>query len=91
MVPALGLFLTFIFISAICNRSRVRRICRVPNSLYFKYKKLKDKSMLNNVTNGNLGADPETSYPYEGNSITKFSLAFKSAKQKTSWIKIICF
>jgi len=48
--------------------------------------------MLNQVVlTGNLGQDPETFYTSEGNSITKFSLAFKASKQKTSWIKVICF
>lgn len=48
--------------------------------------------MLNQIVlTGNLGQDPEIFFTSEGNSIAKFSLAFKSAKQKTSWIKVACF
>jgi single-strand DNA-binding protein len=48
--------------------------------------------MLNQIVlTGNLGQDPEIFYTSEGNSIAKFSLAFKSGKQKTSWIKVACF
>ena len=48
--------------------------------------------MLNQIVlTGNLGGDPEIFFTSEGNSIAKFSLAFKSAKQKTSWIKVTCF
>ena len=48
--------------------------------------------MLNTVVlTGNLGGDPETFYTSEGNSIARFNLAFKSAKKKTSWIRVACF
>lgn len=48
--------------------------------------------MLNQIVlTGNLGQDPEIFYTSEGNSIAKFSLAFKSGKQKTNWIKVACF
>ena len=48
--------------------------------------------MINNVVLvGNLGGDPEIFFTPEGSSIAKFSLAFKSSKQKTSWIKVACF
>ena len=48
--------------------------------------------MLNScVLTGNLGADPETIYSHDGNPITSFTLAFRSGKDKTSWLKITCF
>ena len=48
--------------------------------------------MLNStILTGNLGQDPEIFFTSEGNSIAKFSIAFKSAKKKTSWIKVACF
>ncbi len=40
---------------------------------------------------GNLGADPEIHYPNSGETVASFSLAFKSGKDKTGWIKITCF
>jgi len=43
------------------------------------------------VLAGNLGNDPETFYGSEGDGITSFNLAFTSGKEKTSWIKCICF
>jgi len=48
--------------------------------------------MINNVVLvGNLGGDPEVFFTPEGSSIAKFSLAFKSSKQKTSWMRCVCF
>ena len=48
--------------------------------------------MLNQcILTGNLGADPETFYSSEGNPVTSFNIAFRSGKQKTGWIKIVCF
>ena len=48
--------------------------------------------MLNQtVLTGNLGQDPEIFFTSEGDPIAKFSLAFKSSKKKTSWIKVACF
>ncbi len=48
--------------------------------------------MLNQcVLTGNLGADPEVFYSSEGNAVSSFSLAFRSGKQKTGWIKVVCF
>lgn len=40
---------------------------------------------------GNLGQDPEVFFTSEGDPIAKFSLAFKSSKKKTCWIKVACF
>jgi single-strand DNA-binding protein len=40
---------------------------------------------------GNLGADPETFFTGEGDPVSTFNLAFKSGKDKTSWIKVACF
>jgi len=48
--------------------------------------------MLNQcVLTGNLGGDCETFYSSEGNPVSTFSLAFRSGKQKTGWIKVVCF
>ena len=48
--------------------------------------------MLNQcILTGNLGADPEVFYSSEGNPVASFSLAFRSGKQKTGWIKVTCF
>ncbi len=48
--------------------------------------------MLNQVVvTGNLGADPEVFYSSEGNPVSSFSLAFRSGKNKTGWIKVVCF
>jgi single-strand DNA-binding protein len=48
--------------------------------------------MLNQtVLTGNIGQDPEIFFTSEGDPIAKFSLAFKSSKKKTSWIKVVCF
>lgn len=43
------------------------------------------------VLAGNLGNDPEVFYGSEGDPITSFSLAFKSGREKTGWIKCVCF
>lgn len=48
--------------------------------------------MLNQIVlTGNLGADPEVFYSSEGNPVASFSLAFRSSKKKTGWIKVVCF
>jgi len=48
--------------------------------------------MLNStVLTGNLGADPEIFYSSEGNPVASFNIAFKAAKKKTGWIKVVCF
>ena len=43
------------------------------------------------VITGNLGQNPVKSYSSEGNSVANFNLAFKSGKDKTSWIRVSCF
>ena len=43
------------------------------------------------IVSGNLGADPESFFTTEGTQIVSFSLAFRSGKDKTSWIKVKCF
>ena len=43
------------------------------------------------VLTGNLGNDPEIFFGSEGDPVTSFSLAFKSGREKTSWIKCVCF
>lgn len=48
--------------------------------------------MLNQIVlTGNLGQDPEVFYTSKGDPIVKFSIAFKTAKKATSWIKVSCF
>lgn len=43
------------------------------------------------VLTGNLGADPKIIYTNEGKPIASFNLAFRSGKDKTSWIKVSAF
>ena len=43
------------------------------------------------VLTGNLGADVEVFYTSDGDPVSKFNLAFKSGREKTSWIKCVCF
>ena len=43
------------------------------------------------IQTGNLGADPEVFYSSEGNPVATFNIAFKSGKDKTSWIKVVAF
>ena len=43
------------------------------------------------VLTGNLGKDPEVTYSPDGLQIANFSLAFRSGKDKTSWMRITCF
>ncbi len=48
--------------------------------------------MLNQlVLTGNLGNSPEIFFGSEGDPVTSFSLAFKSGREKTGWIKCVCF
>ena len=48
--------------------------------------------MLNQtVLVGNLGQDPEIFYSADGNPVASFNLAFRVAKKKTGWIKVVCF
>lgn len=48
--------------------------------------------MLNQVVlTGNLGADPELRFSSEGNPVVTFNLAFSSGRDKTGWIKTVCF
>jgi single-strand DNA-binding protein len=47
--------------------------------------------MNNSVITGNLGDDPKSFYTPDGAQIVTFDLAFKTGKDKTSWIKISCF
>ena len=48
--------------------------------------------MLNQaILTGNMGGDPEVLYSSEGNPVATFSLAFRSSKKKTGWIKVVCF
>jgi single-strand DNA-binding protein len=48
--------------------------------------------MLNQtILTGNLGADPEVFFSSEGNPIANFTIAFRISKEKTGWIKVVCF
>ena len=43
------------------------------------------------ILTGNLGGDPEVRYSAEGNPVATFNLAFHSFKEKTNWVKVVCF
>lgn len=43
------------------------------------------------VLTGNLGADPDIHVTGDGTQIANFSLAFRSGKKKTGWIKVTAF
>ena len=46
--------------------------------------------MLNScVVTGNLGADPDIFYSPSGLHMASFSLACRSSKDKTGWIKVV--
>ena len=48
--------------------------------------------MLNQVIlTGNLGGDPEQYFTGNGDPVSSFSIAFKSSKKRTGWIKVVCF
>ena len=43
------------------------------------------------IIGGNLGADPEVRYSQNGDPIATFNLAFRLSKEKTGWVKVVCF
>jgi single-strand DNA-binding protein len=43
------------------------------------------------VLTGNLGDDPKDFYTPDGVAISTFQMAFRSGKDKTSWIKVNCY
>ena len=43
------------------------------------------------VLTGNLGDDPKMFYTSDGKPVASFNLAFRSGKDKTSWIKVSAF
>lgn len=43
------------------------------------------------ILTGNLGNDPEIFFGSEGDPVTSFSLAFYAGKDKTGWIRCVCF
>jgi single-strand DNA-binding protein len=43
------------------------------------------------VLTGHLGADPEVVFTPDGVQIANFSVAFRSGKDKTSWLRVTCF
>jgi len=43
------------------------------------------------ILTGNLGSDVESFFTSEGTQIVTFPLAFRSTKDKTSWIKVTAF
>ena len=47
--------------------------------------------MNNSILTGNLGDDPKSFYTPDGAQIVTFDLAFRTGKDKTSWIRITCF
>jgi single-strand DNA-binding protein len=69
------------------------KICSSSRSPKQKNPKQKgDETMLNQCTlAGNLGAGPEVFYSSEGNPVASFSLAFRSSRKKSGWIKVVCF
>ena len=40
---------------------------------------------------GNLGQEPEMRYTQEGESVTSFSVACDTGKDKTTWVKVSCW
>ena len=47
--------------------------------------------MNHTILTGNLGDDPKSYFTPDGVQIVTFDLAFKSGKDKTSWIRVSCF
>ncbi len=48
--------------------------------------------MLNHIVlSGNLGADPETRFYAEDQQLTSFNLAFRVNKNRTGWVRVVCF
>ncbi len=47
--------------------------------------------MNHSILIGNLGDDPKSYFTPDGVQIVTFDLAFRSGKDKTSWIRISCF
>lgn len=43
------------------------------------------------ILSGNLGNSPEIFFGSEGDPVTSFSLAFRTGRDKTGWIKCTCF
>lgn len=43
------------------------------------------------IITGNLGEDPKDFYTPDGVAISSFPVAFKSGKDKTSWIRVSCY
>jgi single-strand DNA-binding protein len=57
-----------------------------------KLKTIKGVMVMNiAILTGHLGADPESKFSQDEMLIVNFSLAFKSTKDKTDWLKIVCF
>ena len=40
------------------------------------------------IVTGHLGGDPESAFTPDGTQVVTFSLAFRSGKDKTSWIQV---
>ena len=43
------------------------------------------------ILTGNLGQDPDIRYSQNGDPIATFNLAFRPSKERTGWIKVVCF
>jgi single-strand DNA-binding protein len=57
----------------------------------FNHTNKKENQMNQCFLSGNLGQDPEIRFTSEGSQIATFNLAFHSYKEKTNWVKIVCF
>jgi len=43
------------------------------------------------IITGNLGDDPKEFFTPDGVAISTFQMAFRSGKEKTSWVKVNCY
>ena len=43
------------------------------------------------IISGHMGGDPEIFYSSEGTPVASFSMAFRSGRNKTNWIRLVCF
>ena len=43
------------------------------------------------IVSGHMGGDPEIFYSSEGTPVASFSIAFRSGRSKTNWVRLVCF
>jgi single-strand DNA-binding protein len=43
------------------------------------------------ILTGNLGADPDIKYSQSGDPVATFNLAFRLSKDRTGWVRVVCF